>query len=77
MEVDCAPLQSCQPSCDNPNGTACPRICDVNSCICKEGFVRDNNNNLQCIEQTQCNTCESFVSLMKNVLYSLFDISYN
>jgi hypothetical protein len=53
-ETDCAPIISCQPSCEHPNGTACPRICDTNSCVCEQGFVRDNNNNLECVNPLQC-----------------------
>ncbi len=58
IETNCAPLRRCQQSCLKPNGTVCPRICDANSCICKEGFVRDDRNPSQCIEQAQCNTCK-------------------
>ncbi|CAF1453588.1 unnamed protein product [Adineta steineri] len=50
----CGSISSCQPSCENPNGTVCPEICEPNSCNCKNGFVRDNSNNLQCIPKTKC-----------------------
>ncbi|CAF1260550.1 unnamed protein product [Adineta steineri] len=50
----CGSISSCQPSCENPKGTVCPDICEPNSCNCKNGFVRDNSNNLQCIPQTKC-----------------------
>ena len=53
-ETDCAPKLSCQPSCEHPNGTVCPRLCEVNSCVCEPGFVRDNNNNLECIDPSEC-----------------------
>ncbi|CAF3480738.1 unnamed protein product [Rotaria sp. Silwood1] len=56
IKVDCASSSSCQPSCRKPNGVLCPRICDLNSCVCKDGFVRDDEHDLECIEQTQCNT---------------------
>ncbi|CAF1294715.1 unnamed protein product [Rotaria sordida] len=56
IQVNCASLQSCQPTCEKPQGMLCPRVCAINSCVCKDGFVRDDENNLQCIEQTQCHT---------------------
>ncbi len=64
IETDCAPLQSCQRSCNQPNGTACPRICIINSCICKEGFIRYSKNNLTCIEPTQCEKNNSSISFV-------------
>lgn len=62
IQVKCAPRLSCQPSCNEPKGKLCPRrFCDLNGCICKDGFLRDNNNNFQCINSTQCRqTCEFF-----------------
>ncbi|CAF2537921.1 unnamed protein product [Rotaria sp. Silwood2] len=56
IKLDCAPLLSCQPSCSNLHGLVCPRVCALNQCICRNGFVRDDQNDLQCIEQTHCNT---------------------
>ncbi len=54
IKVNCAPLQSCQPSCDNPNGLVCPLMCSLNSCVCKEGFIRYSTTNMTCVEKTQC-----------------------
>lgn len=69
-QTDCGSPISCQPSCDEPNGKPCPRQCIINACMCKEGFVRDNNNNNQCIDPTECSMCKSFVSLINDVSYS-------
>lgn len=54
VEKQCAPLQQCQPSCDNPNGTICLAVCSKNPCECKKGFIRLSKNNLTCVEKTQC-----------------------
>ncbi len=54
IKTNCAPPQSCQPSCDNPDGMVCPLMCDTHSCVCKEGFIRDNDNNFQCVKPSQC-----------------------
>lgn len=54
-EIECAPLLSCHPTCDKPNGTPCPRVCDVNACVCNEGFIRDHRQDLLCIPLSGCN----------------------
>ncbi len=53
--VECGRPISCQPSCDQPQGRKCPRMCSLATpCVCEEGFVRDGN--LKCINQSQCIT---------------------
>ena len=54
IEIDCAPLAQCQRSCDRPRGGACPRMCALNRCVCKLGYVRVSRTNQTCIEQTEC-----------------------
>jgi len=56
IQLDCAPAISCQPSCSRPNGAPCPRkrICIINGCICKPGYVRNDLNNNECIRQSEC-----------------------
>ncbi len=73
VRIDCAPALSCQPSCANPNGTTCPRICKRGLCVCKDGYVRDNNKNYQCIEPSQCiSPSKSFIlSTKKKEMYCI------
>ncbi|CAF1583970.1 unnamed protein product [Rotaria sordida] len=54
IQVDCAPLLRCQPTCENPQGMPCPRICSRYPCVCKEGLLRDGNNSLICIDASRC-----------------------
>lgn len=61
--VDCDPNEnnatcardiSCQPTCDNFQGTGCPHACDPTVCVCNDGFIRASSDNQTCIEKTQC-----------------------
>ena len=61
-DMPCAPSLSCQPTCDEPDGFPCPRACDLSACVCSEGFIRNNRNDLQCIPQSECNQGKSLIS---------------
>ena len=52
VPVECARALICQPSCSQPNGGVCPRMCGNPSCECKPGFVR--NDKLECVAEKQC-----------------------
>ena len=52
QQVDCAPEETCQPSCSAIFGKPCPRMCSERSCMCKSGFIRDDN--LTCVPFSEC-----------------------
>lgn len=54
VSAPCSPDISCQPSCNHRAGISCPRDCDLTSCVCQDGYIRDDN--LQCIEESQCDS---------------------
>jgi hypothetical protein len=62
--VDCGPENnatcardiSCQPTCDNFQGTGYPHACDPTVCVCNDGFIRASSDNQTCIEKTQMYT---------------------
>ena len=70
--MECAQDLSCQPSCQEPMGTSCPRMCGRIPCECKEGFLRDNN--LTCVLVDQCNIRKrrSFEAYRRNLTVYMF-----
>jgi hypothetical protein len=61
-QLECAPEISCQPSCDQPAGRQCPRMCSLTPCVCEKGFIRASSDNETCIEKTKCNECKCITS---------------
>ncbi|XP_039249283.2 uncharacterized protein LOC120326987 isoform X1 [Styela clava] len=43
----------CLKTCSDPN-PICPEICQLNQCVCAEGYIRKSATNLTCILQDEC-----------------------
>lgn len=69
--VECARDISCQPTCDKPQGTACPRACGITSCECQDGYIRVSKDNQTCIAIGNCKQCKD------KILFGLFITEYS
>lgn len=65
VNVDCERPITCQPSCDNPNGTSCSTFRCSEGCHCKDGFIRASHTDMTCIRMDQCNNSEYIHSYSK------------
>lgn len=68
----------CQHRCDHTikDSKDCPKVCDSDKCICKEGFVRNDEN--QCVKPLDCPNTPSIpsttVSVGSFIQFSVFRI---
>ncbi|XP_063367797.1 zonadhesin-like [Cydia amplana] len=51
--VQCAPDPSCRSTCATPNPSPCRKICAINQCACKKGYVLSKKGG-KCIPVDQC-----------------------
>ncbi|CRK87701.1 CLUMA_CG001491, isoform A [Clunio marinus] len=55
------PADECEPTCQKLIVTECSNSGVMNKCVCKEGFVRDNNFDRNCVPIDTCpSTCKAF-----------------
>ncbi|XP_061704905.1 zonadhesin-like isoform X1 [Cydia pomonella] len=51
--MQCAPDPSCRSTCATPNPSPCKKICAINQCVCKKGYVLSTKGG-KCIPVDQC-----------------------
>ncbi|KAI8420772.1 hypothetical protein MSG28_007985 [Choristoneura fumiferana] len=49
----CASAETCRPTCEVPNAKVCPRICVIDGCECKPGYILSARGG-KCVQIEEC-----------------------